>query len=100
MYRYYNCHDGSIAIDGIDVKDLTIDSVRRYIGVVPQDPILFNETLMYNLKYANQAATDEEVYDACRVASIHERIMSFPDGYGTKVGERGMRISGGEKQRV
>ncbi|KAL2024486.1 hypothetical protein VTK56DRAFT_8297 [Thermocarpiscus australiensis] len=100
MFRYYNCREGSIEIDGKDVKDLTIDSVRRFIGVVPQDTILFNETLMYNLKYANPNATDEDVYDACRAAAIHDRIMSFPDGYRTKVGERGLRLSGGEKQRV
>ena len=100
MFRYYNCREGSIKFDGQDVKDLTIDSVRRFIGVVPQDTILFNETLMYNLKYANPAATDAEVFDACRAAAIHDRIMSFPDGYLTKVGERGLRLSGGEKQRV
>ncbi|KAL2126807.1 hypothetical protein VTI74DRAFT_196 [Chaetomium olivicolor] len=100
MFRYYNCKEGSIEIDGHDVKDVTIDSVRRFIGVVPQDTILFNETLLYNLKYANPSATDEEVFDACRAAAIHDRIMSFPDGYLTKVGERGLRLSGGEKQRV
>ncbi|KAK6841635.1 heavy metal tolerance protein [Apiospora arundinis] len=100
MYRYFNCDSGAIKIDGNDVKDLTIDSVRRHIGVVPQDPILFNETLLYNLRYANQAATEEQIVNACRAASIHDRIMSFPDGYYTKVGERGLRLSGGEKQRV
>ncbi|PKS10065.1 hypothetical protein jhhlp_004690 [Lomentospora prolificans] len=100
MFRYYNCSEGSIEIDGQDVKDLTIDSVRRYIGVVPQDTILFNETLMYNLKYARPGCTDEEVYEACRAASIHDKIMAFPDRYNTKVGERGLRLSGGEKQRV
>lgn len=100
MFRYYNCREGSIEFDGHDVKDLTIDSVRRFIGVVPQDTILFNETLMYNLKYANPDATDAEVFEACRAAAIHDRIMSFPDGYLTKVGERGLRLSGGEKQRV
>jgi ABC-type transport system involved in Fe-S cluster assembly fused permease/ATPase subunit len=100
MFRYYNCQEGSIEIDGHDVKDVTIDSVRRFIGVVPQDTILFNESIMYNLKYANPRATDEEVFDACRSAAIHDRIMAFPDGYGTRVGERGLRLSGGEKQRV
>lgn len=100
LYRFYNAQDGSIQIDGNDIKDVTIDSVRRHIGVVPQDTVLFNETLMYNLRYANQDATDEEVYTACRAASIHDKIMLFPDGYNTKVGERGLRLSGGEKQRV
>lgn len=100
MFRYYNCKSGNIEIDGRDVKDLTIDSVRRAIGVVPQETILFNETIRYNLKYANQDCTEEEMEEACRAASIHDRIMSFPDGYNTRVGERGMRLSGGEKQRV
>lgn len=100
MFRYYDHQEGSIEIDGYDVKDVTIDSVRRLIGVVPQDTILFNETIMYNLKYANQNVTEEEVIEACRAASIHDRIMSFADGYNTKVGERGLRLSGGEKQRV
>ncbi|KAH7326423.1 half-sized multidrug resistance protein [Stachybotrys elegans] len=100
MFRYYDCDEGSIELDGKNVKDLTINSVRRHIGVVPQDTTLFNETLMYNLKYANPHATNEQVYEACRAASIHDRIMSFPDGYDTQVGERGLRLSGGEKQRV
>ncbi|KAI5864620.1 hypothetical protein GGS23DRAFT_595339 [Durotheca rogersii] len=100
MYRYFNCQEGNIKIDGQDIKDVTIDSVRRYIGVVPQDTVLFNDTLMYNLKYANQSATEADIIAACQAASIHDRIMSFPDGYDTKVGERGLRLSGGEKQRV
>jgi ABC-type transport system involved in Fe-S cluster assembly fused permease/ATPase subunit len=100
LFRFYNSERGRISIDGHDVKSITIDSLRRHIGVVPQDTVLFNETLMYNLKYANQHATDEEVYEACKAASIHDKIMSFPDGYNTKVGERGLRLSGGEKQRV
>ncbi|KAI0128600.1 hypothetical protein BJ170DRAFT_579959 [Xylariales sp. AK1849] len=100
LYRYFNTQHGIIKIDNQDIKDVTIDSVRRHIGVVPQDTVLFNDTLMYNLKYANQKATEEDVYAACQAASIHERIMSFPDGYFTKVGERGLRLSGGEKQRV
>jgi ABC-type transport system involved in Fe-S cluster assembly fused permease/ATPase subunit len=100
LYRFYNTMSGSIQIDGNDVEDLTIDSVRRHIGVVPQDTVLFNESLMYNLKYANPEATDDQVYDACRAASIHEKILTFPDKYETKVGERGLRLSGGEKQRV
>lgn len=100
LYRFYNTMSGSIQMDDHDVEDLTIDSVRSHIGVVPQDTVLFNETLMYNLKYANQNATEEEVYAACRAASIHDKIMTFPDEYNTKVGERGLRLSGGEKQRV
>ncbi|KAF7909632.1 uncharacterized protein EAF01_003350 [Botrytis porri] len=100
LFRFYNTQNGSIQLDGHDIKDVTIDSLRHHIGVVPQDTILFNETLMYNLRYANQDATDEDIYNACRAASIHDKILAFPDGYDTKVGERGLRLSGGEKQRV
>ena len=100
LYRFYNTMSGSVQVDHHDVEELTIDSVRRHIGVVPQDTVLFNESLMYNLKYANPEATDEQVYEACRAASIHDKIMTFPDKYETKVGERGLRLSGGEKQRV
>ena len=100
LFRFYNTQTGSIQVDGHDVQDLTIDSLRKQISVVPQDTVLFNETLMYNLKYANQDVTDAEVFAACRAASIHDKIESFPDGYNTKVGERGLRLSGGEKQRV
>lgn len=100
LFRFYNAQSGNIQIDQHDAESVTIDSLRRHIGVVPQDTVLFNESLMYNLKYARQAATDEEVYAACRAASIHDKILSFPDGYETKVGERGLRLSGGEKQRV
>lgn len=100
LFRFYNLEDGSIQIDGHDVKSITIDSLRRHIGVVPQDTVLFNETLMYNLKYANPSVTDSQVYDACRAASIHDKILTFPDGYDARVGERGLKLSGGEKQRV
>lgn len=100
LFRFYNEQAGRILLDGHDVRNLTIKSLRSHIGVVPQDTVLFNETIMYNLRYANQDATDEDIYDACRAASIHDKIMSFPDAYETKVGERGLRLSGGEKQRV
>ena len=100
LFRFYNAQSGNIQVDAHDVESVTIESLRRHIGVVPQDTVLFNETLMYNLKYARQEATDEEVYAACKAASIHDKIMGFPDGYETKVGERGLRLSGGEKQRV
>ncbi|CAK7235133.1 ATP-binding cassette-type vacuolar membrane transporter Hmt1, partial [Sporothrix eucalyptigena] len=100
MFRYYNYNGGTIKIDGQDVKDLTIDSVRRHIGVVPQDPVLFNETIMYNLKYGHDNVSNEEVYRACRVACIHDLILTFPNGYNTKVGDRGALLSGGEKQRI
>lgn len=100
LFRFYNTGSGSIQIDGHDVRDLTIDSVRRNMGVVPQDTVLFNESIMYNLKYARPEASDEEVHEACTAASIHDRIVSFPDGYNTRVGERGLKLSGGEKQRI
>lgn len=100
LFRFYNLGDGSIQVDGHDVKGITIDSLRRHIGVVPQDTVLFNETLLYNLKYANPSATIQEVYNACRAASIHDKIQSFPDGYDSRVGERGLKLSGGERQRV
>ena len=100
LFRFYNCEHGSILIDGRDTSRITIDSLRRHIGVVPQDTVLFNESIMYNLKYARPDASDEEVYSACRAASIHEKILTFPDGYSSRVGERGLKLSGGEKQRV
>nr|POE62908.1 heavy metal tolerance protein [Quercus suber] len=100
LFRFYNADSGNIQIDGHDASGITIDSLRQHIGVVPQDTVLFNESLMYNLKYSRQSATDQDVYDACKAASIHDKIMGFPDGYDTKVGERGLRLSGGEKQRV
>ncbi|KAL5347853.1 ATP-binding cassette-type vacuolar membrane transporter Hmt1 [Pseudogymnoascus australis] len=100
LFRFYNEQAGRILLDNHDVQNLTIKSLRSHIGVVPQDTVLFNETIMYNLRYANQNATDEDIFNACRAASIHDKILSFPDAYDTKVGERGLRLSGGEKQRV
>ena len=100
LFRFYNAEGGGIQIDGRDVRDVTIDSFRRHIGVVPQDTVLFNESLMYNLRYARPEATDEQVYEACQAASIHDKILTFPDGYASRVGERGLKLSGGEKQRV
>jgi ABC-type transport system involved in Fe-S cluster assembly fused permease/ATPase subunit len=100
LFRSYNPENGKILVDGRDVQDIAIDSLRRNIGVVPQDATLFNDTLMYNLKYANTDASDEDVHQACSKAGIHDKIEGFPDGYNTKVGERGLRLSGGEKQRV
>lgn len=100
LFRFYGVQSGSIEVDGRDVEDITINSLREHVGVVPQDTVLFNETVMYNLKYANPSATDEMVFEACKAASIHDKILNFPDGYSTRVGERGLRLSGGEKQRV
>lgn len=87
-------------IDGQDIRDVTQASLRKAIGVVPQDSILFNASIKYNIGYGRFGASDEEIIAAAAAAQMHERILSFPDGYETKVGERGVRLSGGEKQRV
>lgn len=100
LHRFYDASNGSIKIDGQDIRDVTLSSLRDAIGIVPQDPILFNESILDNVKYARLDATDEEVFEVCKAAAIHEKILSFPDGYASKVGARGVRISGGEKQRV
>jgi ABC-type multidrug transport system fused ATPase/permease subunit len=100
LFRFYDVTDGSITVDGHDLKDLKLDSLRKNIGVVPQDTVLFNATIMYNLLYASPQASEAEVYEACKAANIHDRILAFPDGYDTKVGERGLKLSGGERQRV
>ncbi|RGP74635.1 ATP-binding subfamily b [Fusarium sporotrichioides] len=100
LFRFYDVTDGSITIDGHDLRDVKLDSLRRNIGVVPQDTVLFNATIMYNLLYARPDATEEDVFEACKAANIHERILNFPDGYETKVGERGLKLSGGERQRI
>jgi ABC-type multidrug transport system fused ATPase/permease subunit len=100
LFRFYDVADGAIKVDNLDIREMTVASLRNHLGVVPQDTILFNDTLLYNLMYARPDATMDEVYSACRAASIHDKIMAFPDGYATKVGERGLRLSGGEKQRV
>ncbi|KAL7152142.1 hypothetical protein ABFS83_04G077600 [Erythranthe nasuta] len=100
LFRFFDTHSGSIKIDGQDIKTVTLLSLRKSIGVVPQDTVLFNDTIFHNIHYGCLSATEEEVYDAARRASIHETIMKFPDKYSTLVGERGLKLSGGEKQRV
>lgn len=100
LFRFYDVQEGAVTVDGHDIKDLKLDSLRRNIGVVPQDTVLFNATIMYNLLYANPKASEADVFEACKAANIHERILNFPDGYETKVGERGLKLSGGERQRV
>jgi ATP-binding cassette subfamily B protein len=98
--RLYDVTDGAVRIDGHDVRDLTQSSLREAIGVVSQDPHLFHDTVGNNLRYARPDATDAELEHACRAARIHDVIAALPDGYDTVVGERGYRLSGGEKQRV
>ena len=98
--RFYDVTGGSIKIDGQDICDLTIESLRRNIGIVQQDNVLFSDSIKENILMGNPQATDEEVYAAAKAANAHDFIMSFPDGYDTLVGERGVKLSGGQKQRV
>ncbi|MBR5533763.1 MAG: ABC transporter ATP-binding protein [Ruminiclostridium sp.] len=98
--RFYDVTDGSIRVDGQDIRDVTQSSLRRQIGIVQQDVFLFADTVMENIRYGRPEATDEEVIRAAKLAEIHEDIMNMPDGYQTYVGERGVMLSGGQKQRV
>mgnify|MGYP001041097018 CR=1 FL=1 len=98
--RLYDVCDGQITIDGKDIRSITLESLRNSIGIVTQDTYLFNDTVRSNLLYANEKATEEQMTDACKAANIHEFIMSLPNGYDTLVGNRGVKLSGGEKQRV
>ncbi|VAH40442.1 unnamed protein product [Triticum turgidum subsp. durum] len=100
LFRFFDSTSGSIRIDGQDIRGVTLESLRKSLGVVPQDTVLFNDTIKHNIQYGLLSANDEEVYDAARRASIHDTIMNFPDKYDTVVGERGLKLSGGEKQRV
>ena len=100
LYRFYDVQAGKILIAGQDIRTVTQASVRRAIGIVPQDTVLFNDTVAYNIRYGRPDATDAEVEQAARAAHIHDFIMSTPRGYATMVGERGLKLSGGEKQRV
>lgn len=106
LFGLYRPWGGRILVDGHDIwgsangNDDILDSVRQVIGVVPQDTVLFNETVRYNIAYGRLGASDDEVIEAAKQASIHDSIMRFPDGYNTQVGERGLKISGGEKQRL
>jgi ABC-type transport system involved in Fe-S cluster assembly fused permease/ATPase subunit len=100
MFRFYDVDQGAIEIDGQDIRNITQDSLRRSIGVVPQDTVLFNDTIYYNIAYGRPGAGREEVEEAARRAHIHDFIAGLPDGYQTMVGERGLKLSGGEKQRV
>ncbi len=100
LYRFYDVQAGRITIAGQDIRQVTQDSVRRAIGIVPQDTVLFNDTVAYNIAYGRPGATQAEVEAAARAARIHDFIQSTPQGYATKVGERGLKLSGGEKQRV
>jgi ABC-type transport system involved in Fe-S cluster assembly fused permease/ATPase subunit len=100
LFRFYDVTGGSIMIDGQDLRSVSQSSLREALGLVPQDPVLFNQTIRQNIRYARLEATDAEIEDACRAAAIHDDIEGFPDKYNSKVGERGVRLSGGQLQRI
>ena len=100
LFRFYDINGGEILISGQNIAGLTQESLRRAIGIVPQDTVLFNDSIFYNIRYARPEATREDVIEAARLADIHQFIEGLPDGYNTVVGERGLKLSGGEKQRV
>jgi ATP-binding cassette subfamily B protein len=100
LFRFYDVGGGCIRFNGRDIRQLTQDSLRAHIGIVPQDTVLFNDTIYYNIAYGCHSATREEVIEAARSAHIHDFVMTLPAGYDTQVGERGLKLSGGEKQRV
>ena len=100
LFRFYDVAEGAILVDGQDVRDITQESLRAAIGVVPQDTVLFNDTIKYNIAYGRDGATEEEIVEAAKAAQIHDFISALPEGYQTMVGERGLKLSGGEKQRV
>ncbi len=100
LFRFYDVTGGALKIDGQDVREITQDSLHQQIGVVPQDTVLFNDTIHYNIAYGRPEASRQELIEAAKAAKIHDFILSLPDGYETKVGERGLKLSGGEKQRV
>ncbi|WP_170358680.1 ABCB family ABC transporter ATP-binding protein/permease [Ruegeria arenilitoris] len=100
LFRFYDVTQGALRIDGQDVRDVTQESLHAAIGVVPQDTVLFNDTIRYNIAYGREGASQAEIEAAAKAAQIHDFIISLPEGYETKVGERGLKLSGGEKQRV
>src|SRR5690606_32239936 len=100
LYRFYDVTGGRITIDGQDLRDVTQKSLRSTIGMVPQDTVLFNDTIGYNIEYGRPGASREEVEEAARMAQVGDFIASLPKGFDTPVGERGLKLSGGEKQRV
>jgi len=100
LYRFYDVDSGHVRVDGRDIREFSQDSLRAAIAIVPQDTVLFNDSIYYNIRYGRPDATREDVEDAARAAHIHDFILRLPDGYDTQVGERGLKLSGGEKQRV
>jgi ABC-type transport system involved in Fe-S cluster assembly fused permease/ATPase subunit len=100
LFRFYDVNEGQVLIDGHDIRDYTQTSLRAAIGVVPQDTVLFNDTIRYNIAYGRPGATQDQIEHAARLAQVHDFVLRLPDGYETRVGERGLKLSGGEKQRV
>ncbi|MDZ4262803.1 MAG: ATP-binding cassette domain-containing protein, partial [Pseudomonadota bacterium] len=100
LFRFYEVNGGRILIDGQDIRDVTQKSLRAAIGIVPQDTVLFNDTIRYNIAYGDPEATEEQIVRAAQTAHIHDFINSLPEGYNSTVGERGLKLSGGEKQRI
>ena len=100
LQRFYDVGSGRILIDGQDIRDVRQESLRAAIGVVPQDTVLFNDTIRYNIAYGRPGAAQHEIEHAARLAQVHDFVASLPEGYDTRVGERGLKLSGGEKQRV
>ncbi len=100
LFRFYDVDGGAITIDGQDIRTVAQDSLRASLGIVPQDTVLFNDSIFYNIQYGRPDATPAEVENAARMAQVHDFVMQLPDGYNTRVGERGLKLSGGEKQRV
>jgi ATP-binding cassette subfamily B protein len=100
LYRFYDVSGGTVRVNGVDIREAKQSSLRGAIGIVPQDTVLFNDTIYYNIQYGRPEATREEVIEAAKAAHIHDFITSLPDGYEARVGERGLKLSGGEKQRV
>jgi ATP-binding cassette subfamily B protein len=98
--RFYDANSGRVTVDGVDVKDVTIESLRKHIGIALQEPVLFSGLIRDNIKYGRPDATYEEVVEAAKAAQAHEFILSLPKGYDTEVGERGVGLSGGQKQRI
>jgi len=100
LFRFYDVTGGRVMIDGQDIRDITQDSLRAAIGVVPQDTVLFNDTIRYNIAYGKPGSSQAEIEQAAKLAQVHDFVLRLPDGYDTRVGERGLKLSGGEKQRV
>ena len=100
LFRIYDPSEGTIRIDGQDLRELKFDSFRKYISIIPQNGILFNDTILFNLQYGNPDASMEEIIEIAKKCEIHDKVMDMPDGYDTQVGDLGGKLSGGERQRV